>query len=404
MNPSFYIAKRYLFSKKSHNAINIISLVAVCGVAIATMATVCTLSVFNGFRDFGTSMFSSFDPELKITPVSGKVFNPTGERFAAVRKLPELSVISESLDENVLVIYGNRQTPAVMKGVSDNFGQLVPIQNALFNGTLTFRNETSFLTIPGVGVASALGVNANFIYPLEICAPKRNARVNMSNPLSNVNREYAYISDLFMINEQVYDDNYMLVPLALARALLEYETEVSALEIKLKDGVNIREVQQKIQQLVGADYVVKDRFEQQAEAFNMISIEKWISFLMLCFILCIATFNSIGSLSMLIVEKQKDILTLRNLGADNRLISRIFLFEGWMISVWGAVSGLILGVLLCLGQQYFGWIQLGNSGMFAINAYPVQVQIGDLLLVLAVVLSIGFLAVVYPVRYLARNI
>ncbi|GHT75943.1 membrane protein [Bacteroidia bacterium] len=399
MNPSFYIAKRYLFSKKSHNAINIISMVAVCGLTIATLATVCTLSVFNGFREFGATMFSTFDPELKITPVSGKVFHPDTDKFLEIKNLPEIDVISETLEDNALLVYRERQTPIILKGVSGNFAQLVPIERAIFGEQLKLTNETSSLATLGIGVGAVLGVNANFIFPMEIYAPKRNVKVNMTNPLANFNPEYVYIGDLFMTNEQIYDDNYVLVPIDLARRLLDYETEVSALEIKLKANVSLSETKQKIRQIAGAEFHVKDRFEQQEEAFRMISIEKWVTFLMLCFILLIAAFNLIGSLSMLIVDKQKDITTLRNLGAGQSLISRIFLFEGWMISAAGAITGLVLGVLLCLGQQYFGWIKLGAGGMFAVDAYPVKVEIFDLLIIFAAVLTIGFLAVIYPVWY-----
>ena len=403
MNLSFYIAKRYLFSKKSHNAINIISLIAVCGVGVATLATVCTLSVFNGFRGLVSEMFSSFDPELKITAVQGKVFDPTTEKFMEIRSFPEVEVIAESVEDNVLISYRERQIPAVLKGVSDNFDRLVPIP--LFDGEFRLQNEASALANIGIGVASALGVYAVLTFPpMEIYVPKRNVKtVNLANPMASFNREYAYISSIFYIDQEVYDNSYIIVSLELARTLFDYTTEAGAWELKLKNATNIPAVQKKIQSLLGEEFRVENRYEQQKEAFRMISIEKWVTFLMLCFILLIAAFNIIGSLSMLIVDKQKDIETLRKLGAGNRLISRIFLFEGWMISAIGAVAGTLLGSLLCLGQQYFGWIKLGGSGMFAVEAYPVQVIPSDLVLILIAVLIIGFLAVIYPVRYLSRK-
>ena len=404
MNLSFYIAKRYLFSKKSHNAINIISLVAVCGVTIATLAMVCTLSVFNGFRGLVAEMFSSFDPELKIVPVAGKVFDPTTDPFLEIRALPEIELITESLEDNVLLRYRERQVPAVMKGVSDNFDQLVPIRDILLDGQFQLKNETSAFTVPGIGIAGVLGMNTGFSFPLEIYAPKRNMKaVNLSNPIASFNRDYAYIGGLFMVNQPVYDENYILVSIELAREMFDYTVEVSAWELKLKDATKVPMVQKKIQRLLGDDYAVKNRYEQQESAFKMINIEKWVTFLMLCFILLIAAFNVVGSLSMLMVDKQPDIVTLRNLGAGNPLISAIFLLEGWMISILGAVAGIALGVLLCLGQQTFGWIKLGASGTFAVNAYPVQVETGDLVLIFLAVVTIGFLAVVYPVRYLSRK-
>jgi lipoprotein-releasing system permease protein/zinc transport system substrate-binding protein len=377
--------------------------VAVCGVTIATLATVCTLSVFNGFQGLVSEMFSAFDPELKITPVKGKVFDPTAEQFLEIRSLPEIELISESLEDNVLVLYRERQVPAILKGVSDNFDQLVPIQDILFDGEFNLHNEVSAFANLGIGVASILGMNANFVFPLEIFVPKRNAKVNLSNPMASFNREYAYISSIFIIEQPVYDDNYLLVPIDLARALFDYETEVSAWELKVKDPTAIPAVQKKIQQILGADYAVHNRYEQQEDAFKMINIEKWVTFLMLCFILLITAFNIIGSLSILMVDKQQDITTLRNLGAGNQLISRIFLLEGWLITILGAATGIVLGVLLCLGQQTFGWIKFGSSGTFAVDAYPVIIETGDLFITLVAVLTIGFLSVIYPVRYLSKK-
>jgi lipoprotein-releasing system permease protein/zinc transport system substrate-binding protein len=404
LNLSFYIAKRYFFSKKSQNAIHIISLVAVCGVAVATMATVCTLSVFNGFQGLVSSMFSSFDPELKITPVKGKVFDPSTEKFLEIYSLSEIECISESLEDNALVRYKERQVPVVLKGVSDNFAELTQIGDVLIDGEFVLKNDVSDFAVLGIGVAGNLGVNANFIFPLDIYAPKRGAQVNLSNPASSFNIEYAYISGVFLVRQQVYDDHYLITSIGFARELFNYETEVSALEIRLKNGENIRAVQKKIQRIIGDEYEVKDRYRQQEAAFKMMNIEKWVTFLMLCFILLIAAFNVVGSLSILIVDKQKDSITLRNLGAGNKLISRIFLFEGWMISAFGAVVGIFLGILLCLGQQYFGWLKLGGgNGTFTVEAYPVRVAISDLFFVLITVLGIGFSAVFYPVRYLSRK-
>jgi lipoprotein-releasing system permease protein/zinc transport system substrate-binding protein len=404
LNLSFHIAKRYLFSKKSHNAVHVISLVAICGVAIATMATVCTMSVFNGFQELISDMFSSFDPELKITPVKGKFFDPKTENFLEIYSLTEIDCISESLEDNVLVKYKDRQVPAVLKGISDNFDKLTQIGETLIDGEFVLENEVSHFAVLGVGIADNLGVNARFIFPLDIYAPKRGIQVNLSNPSSSFNIEYTYISGVFMVKQPVYDNHYLITSIRFARNLFNCKTEVSALEIKLKETANIQAVQKKIQQIIGEQYEVKNRYQQQEPAFKMMSIEKWVTFLMLCFILLIAAFNIVGSLSMLIVDKQKDIITLRNLGAGNKLISRIFLFEGWMISAFGAVAGIFLGILLCLGQQHFGWLQLGGgNGAFAVDTYPVRIKISDLFFVLVTVLGIGFLAVLYPVRYLSRK-
>jgi lipoprotein-releasing system permease protein/zinc transport system substrate-binding protein len=403
MNLSVYIARRYLFSKKSHNAIHIISMVAICGITIATMAMVCTLSIFNGFQGLVSDMFSSFDPELKITPVEGKVFDPTTEAFRELRTWPEIALVSESLEDHILVGYQGWQVPATVKGVSDNFGELTNIQSILIDGDFQLHDDENNYAVIGVGLANRIGIHAGFIYPMELYAPKRTAPVNLANPAASFAKQYAYIAGVFIVNQPVYDENYLIVPLSLTRELFEYTDQVSSLEIKVKDGVSIPDLQKRIVQLIGNNYEVKDRYQQQESSFRMISIEKWVTFLMLCFILLIAAFNAIGSLSMLIVDKQKDIVTLQNLGADNRLISRIFLFEGWMISIVGATTGIILGVLLCWGQQQFGWLKLGTQGAFAVDAYPVRIAAGDLLLTLLAVLSIGFVSVAYPVRYLSKK-
>ncbi|MDR0508095.1 MAG: ABC transporter permease [Dysgonamonadaceae bacterium] len=403
MNISFYIAKRYLISKKSHNAVNIISWVAICGVIVATMATVCTLSVFNGFQSLVSGMFSSFDPELKIVPVEGKVFDPATAQFIEVYSLPEIATVSESLEDNVLVRYRDKQVPAVIKGVSDNFGEQIRIEDILIDGKFMLKDEIHNYANPGIALANTLGINAAFIYPMEIYAPKRKAQVNLANPVSAFNSDYAYIGGVFMVNQPVYDENYMIVSIELAREMLDYENEVSSLEIKLKDGVDINGVQKNIRRILGENYQVKNRYEQQEEAFKMINIEKWVSFLVLCFILLIACFNVIGSITMLIVEKQADIVTLHNMGADNSLIFRIFLFEGWIIIFLGIVLGIVLGYLLCIGQQYFGWIKMGTEGFFSVDAYPVMIETGDLLMVLMSGLIIGFLIVLYPVRYFMKK-
>jgi ABC-type lipoprotein release transport system permease subunit len=348
-------------------------------------------------------MYSSFDPELKITPVKGKVFDSADSPFLQLKSLPEIEFISENIEDNVLIRYREKQTPAIIKGVSDNFGQLTHIEDILLDGEFKMKDEINNYALLGVGLASNLGVNAGFLFPLDIYAPKRNMQVNMANPASSFSQTYVYIGGVFMVNQAVYDENYLIVPIDLVKELFDYDTQVSALEIKLKAGASIGQVQKNIQQIIGNDYFVKNRYQQQETVFRMISIEKWVIFLILCFILLIAVFNIISLLSMLIVDKQADITILRNLGADSPLISKIFLFEGWMISALGAFAGLLMGIVLCWGQQHFGWLKLGTQGAFAVNAYPVRIEIGDLVLTLVAAILIGFLAVQYPVRYLSKR-
>lgn len=404
MNFPFYIARRYLFSKKSHNAINIISMVSVCGVVVATIALVCALSVYNGFNDLVSTLFSSFDPELKITPRTGKVFDPTTQQMEQVKKMPEVASFCDVLQDNALVRYKERQGVATIKGVDDNFGQLSRIDSVLVDGEFKLSDEVANYATLGIGLASSLGINAGFVSPIEIYAPKRDEKVNLSNPASSFNQEYAFIGAVFCINQQMYDEEYMLVPISLARSLFRYDKEVSAIELRLVDGANVSAVSRDIKEILGDDYLVKDRFEQQAASFKMMQVEKWMTFLILSFILAIALFNVVGSLSMLMIEKQGDVRTLRNMGADDRLIRHIFLIEGWMISAFGALIGVVIGVVLCLLQQELGLIKLGqNAGAFIINAYPVRVAAGDIATVFITVLTIGFLAAWYPVHYLGRK-
>ncbi|WP_280746652.1 ABC transporter permease [Parabacteroides sp. PF5-9] len=404
MNFPLYIARRYLFSKKSHNAINIISMVSVCGVVIATMALVCALSIFNGFDGLVASMFGSFDPELKISPKTGKVFDPSISAVQQIKQLPEITFYSETLSDNALVRYGERQEVAVIKGVDEAFAQVADMEQILVDGRFVLREDVVDYASLGIGLAFRLGVNVGFVSPLELYVPKRGENINMANPASSLSTEYAFIGGIYRMNQQVYDDNYMIVPLELARALFRYENEVSAIELKLVAGADLSSVKKQIKNLLGEDFLVHDRYEQQEASFKMMQIEKWMTFLILTFILAIAIFNIVGSLSMLMIEKKEDVRTLRNMGADEPLIRRIFLFEGWMISGFGALIGIILGVILCILQQELGLIRLGQSAeAFIVDAYPVQIVFSDILIVFITVLGIGFLAAWYPVRYLGKR-
>lgn len=408
MNLPFYIARRYLFSKKKHNAINIISAVSVCGVALATLALVCTLSVFNGFQDMVAGFFTAFDPELKITVREGKVFDPHESRVAQVHDaMPEIEVWTETLEENAMVQYKDRQTMAVIKGVEDNFEQLTAIDSLLYGtGKFVLNDSVVDYGILGVELMSELGTGIQFVDPLQVYAPKRNARVNMANPAASFNSDYLFSPGaVFIVNQQKYDARYILTSLGFARRLFDYDTEVSAIEIKLKPGSNIDAVEKKMEEILGERFVVQNRYEQQADVFRIMEIEKFISYLFLTFILAIACFNVIGSLSMLILDKRDDVETLRNLGAGDQLITRIFLFEGRMISVFGASIGIVLGLLLCFLQQKFGLISLGGgNGSFVVDAYPVSVHLTDVLLVFVTVIAVGFLSVWYPVKYLSRRL
>lgn len=406
MNFPFFIAKRYLFSKKSHNAINVISAISVCGVALATLAMVCTLSVFNGFQDMVATFFTAFDPQIKITSVKGKVFDGSEPVFAEIRTMPEVAVYSESVEDNAMVQYKGRQAMAVIKGVEDNFDKLTPIDSILFGrGELILHDEVVDYAIPGLQLLSTLGTGIRFLDPLEIYAPKRGSRINMSNPMSSFVSDQLFSSGLtFTVNQEKYDASYIITSIDFARRLFQYTNEVSAVNLRLTPDADENTVIKKLKEKLGDDFRVQNRYEQQADTFRIMEIEKLISYIFLTFILMIACFNVIGSLSMLIIDKKNDVQTLRNLGASDSQIVRIFLFEGRMISFIGAVSGVITGLALCLIQQEYGIISLGTAGSFIVDAYPVSVHAWDVVLVFATVLIVGFISVWYPVRYLSRRL
>lgn len=409
MRLPFFIARRYLFSKKSHNAINVISGVSVCGVAFATLAMVCTLSVFNGFQDLVQTMFTAFDPELKITSVTGKVFDADDDRMKNVQEMPEVEIFSKSLEDNAMVQYKGRQAMVVIKGVEDNFNQLTAIDSILYGrGELKLRDEVASYAIPGIELVSVLGTGIRFLDPLEVYAPKRGVKLNVANPSTGLRMDYLHSSGLtFAVNQQKYDDSYILTSLDFARNLFQYDTEVSSIELKLHPNADVDVVKKKISKFLGDDFLVQDRYEQQMDTYRIMEVEKLISYLFLSFILLIACFNVIGSLSMLIIDKRDDVITLRNLGADNQLIFRIFLFEGCLISFIGALVGVCGGLMLCLLQQEFGFLSLGSgdsAGAFVVDAYPVSVHFCDVMLVTITVLVVGFLSVLYPVRYLSRRL
>ncbi len=405
MGLSSTIAWRYLFSKKSHSAINIISMVSVCGVALTTMALICTLSVYNGFQELIASLYSTLDPDIKIEPIKGKTFDISDTLFTDISKWENIEVWSPVLEENVLLVYRDKQMPALMKGVSDNFGQLTEIDKILLDGNFMLRDSIVGYATIGVGIANQLEAGARFVHPLQFYTPKRNVRVNMANPAASFNEGNLFVAAVFSVNQQEYDDQMVIVPLDFARKILDYTTEVSAIEIKLKLGADISGMISHLKEVLGENYTVKDRMMQQEDSFRMMQIEKWMTFLILAFILMIATFNVIGSLSMLIIDKKENILTLQSMGADDRLISKIFLTEGCLISAIGAVIGLVLGITLCLLQQHFGLLRLGEgTGAFVVDAYPVELMWVDVIAVMGIVSLLGFLSAWYPVRYMRSKL
>lgn len=407
MNFPFYIARRYLFSKKSTHAINVISGVSVVGVAVATMALVVTLSVFNGFHDLVASLFTAFDPQLKVTPAVGKAAPADDPVLTRIRHLPEVEVATETVEDMALAIYGDRQAMVTIKGVDDNFDSLTHIREILVGeGEYELHAAGLNYGIPGIRLAETLGTGYRYDQPLKIYAPKREGQLNMANPTDGFVEDGLYSPGvLFSVKQAKYDKSYIVTSIGFARNLFGQQGMVSALELRLKPGTDFDAAKEKIRQMAGGKYTVKDRFEQQEDTFRIMKIEKLIAYIFLTFILAVACFNIIGSLSMLIIDKKADVATLRNLGASDKQIVRIFLFEGRMISAIGAVLGIAVGLLLCWLQQTYGLVGLGrSSGSFIIDAYPVSVHPEDVALIFVTVLAVGFIAVWYPVHYFARRL
>lgn len=401
MKFSAFIARRYLFSKKSHNVINIISLISVIGVATGTMALIIILSVLNGFDHLLKSVFSSFDPDLKITINTGKVFDPNTAAFDSVKNLSFIAVESGTLEENVLLEYDKRMYPAVIKGVPDSFKSLSGVDTMIREGEYLLHQGDLNYALMGTAIAYYLSVGLNFLDPLYIYVPKRTARISL-NPARAFNKKYIFPKGIFSIQQDI-DTKYVLVPIDFARRLLSYSVEISQLELKLKPETNVNQAKAQIQKILGDHFTIKDRYEQHALIYRVMKSEKFATYLILTFILMIASFNIIGSLYMLIIDKKNDISTLRSLGLDKENLRRIFMIEGWMISIGGALVGLILGGLVCLIQQEFGVLKLDNLGDFLVDAFPVKIIWSDFITIFITVVIIGLIASWYPVKYFTKR-
>ena len=408
MNFPFFIARRYLFSKKSTNAINVISAISVLGVAVATTALVVTLSVFNGFSDLVASLFTAFDPQLQITPTEGKTAPADDPVLTDIRNLPQVEVATECVEDQALAVYKGQQAMVTVKGVDDNFDQLTHIRRILLPDDGDFQLHAADMQygILGVRLAEQLGTGYRFDEPLQIYAPRREGQLDMSDPADGFTQDELYSPGvLFSVMQSKYDKNYILTSIGFARRIFDQQGMISSLELRLKPGSDFDRTKAQIKQMAGSSYRVLDRYEQQDETFRIMKIEKLIAYIFLTFILMVACFNIIGSLSMLIIDKRDDVMTLRNLGATDRQITQVFLFEGRMISAIGAVIGIVLGLLLCWLQQTFGIIALGRSqGSFIVDAYPVSVHPEDVAVIFITVLAVGFLAVWYPVRYFSKRL
>ena len=404
MNFPFFIARRYLFAKKSHNVINVISAISVAGIMLASFALICTLSVFNGFHDLVESLFKDFDPEIKVVASGHKFFAADDERILRVKELDYIEVSTFTLEEQALISYKSKQQIAMIKGVEDNYHDLVGIQNLLKgNGIFMLQDDVCNYGILGIGLMSRMNCGVSPAYPLKLYVPKKDGKISITAPATSFNQASIYSPGvIFKVEQEKYDDNYVLISLALAQQLTDRTNQVSALEMKTVKGTSVRKAIREIQGMLGPDFQVQDRIRQQEEVFKVFKLEKFISYLFLTFILLIACFNIIGSLIMLMVEKQQDATLLASMGANRYTIERIFILNGVLISLLGAVSGLVLGVIAALLQQKFGFISLGTSGSFIVDAYPVSIKIKDIILVLVTVLVVSFLSV-RPIGPIARR-
>lgn len=402
MNVPFYIARRYLFAKKSHNIINIISIISVLGIAAGTLALIVVLSVFNGFEDLVARLFNTFNPDLKITAVEGKTFSTDSFPMECLQNINGISCYTGVIEENALLRYMDKQYIVTIKGVSSSFDCTSDVGKSMVEGDFRLEaGETNFAVV-GQGIAYNLGLSLNdFENPIAIYVPKRSSSKTI-DPMDAFNMLEIQPSGFFGI-QQDFDIKYVIVPLRFTRELLDYPKELSALELKITPGYNPARVQNEIESSLGQRFIVKNRFQQEELLFKIMKAEKLAVFVILSFILIIATFNVIGSLSMLILDKKKDIAVLQSLGATNRLVRRIFVTEGMLISLSGAFIGLVLGFIICILQQELGLITIQNSGSFLVESYPVKIQWTDFFWIMLIDIVVGFLAAWYPARYISRK-
>ena len=399
------IAWRYLVSKKGHQAVHIISIVAVCGVVVATAALICVLSVFNGFRGLIMGKLAMLDPQVAITATVGKAINDADSVIDVVSAIPGVERAIPVIEDQALAIYAQMQMPVRLKGVPDDYNTMNQMDSVIVDGQWKLRDQVSQYAVAGAGPAIRLMVRPDFLGMVRLYAPQRQGRVNIANPMGAFRQDSLFVSGIFQVQQNNYDADLIYVPLDMARGLFDYETEATQIELKLTPQADEQQVMSNISQKLGSSYQVKNRLMLQREAYRLVNIEKWMAFLLLAFILVIATFNVISTLSLLIIEKDDSIATLRALGANDRQISRIFVLQGWLITLIGAITGVVLGLILCLCQQQFGWLHLsGDSANMIISTYPVAVEWTDVLVTLALVAAVGLLTSMVTALIMRRRL
>lgn len=401
MNLPFFIARRYLISKKSRNIINLISGVSIAGITVGTMALIIVLSVFNGLDHLIKSLFSAFDPELKISLVEGKTFSVEEAVFEKLKQDPSVAVFTEVVEENAMIDYRDRQAIVTLKGVSDNYSQLTGIDSLIVDGSFQLWEDGRPVGVIGYELAAQLSVGLSFFDPLFIFVPKRSSGI-LINPSAAFNKEYLFPRGIFSV-QQEYDSKYLIVPVDFARDLLDYETLVTAIELKTREGTDLELFKNRIQAELGDAYKVQTKFEQHQAFFQVMASEKWAIFLILGFILIIASFNTISSLTLLVLEKKNDMHLLQSLGALPKMLRRIFLTEGLLITGVGILLGLVLGALICWAQMTFGLLRFPAGGSFIVDIYPLKMLLTDFVMVIVLVGLIGWIASVIPVRILGKR-
>lgn len=405
MNFTLKVAARYLVSKKTHSAVNIISIISVCGVVVTTAALVCVLSVFNGFAGLISGKLSMLDPQISVTSVQGKVIQNADSVLKAVRAVDGVDVAVPVIEDHCLAMFGDYQMPVRVKGVPAEYDSVTSVSKTLLEGEFMLDDGMSKYAVLSVGAALQLHARPGFYAQMRLYAPQRQGSVNLANPAGSFRADSLFVSGVYQVEQSDYDRDMIMIPLDMAKYLFDYESEASEIEIRLGGRADEASVMRTLQSALGDGYSVKNRLMQQASAFRMVNIEKWVSFLLLGFIMVIATFNVISTLSLLIIEKDESIRTFRNLGASDKQISRIFVTEGWLISLTGAVFGIALGLALCWLQQTFGLITLsGASDTMIVRTYPVQIVWSDVLVVFALVAAVGLLTSVVTSSIMRRRL
>lgn len=400
MNLSFFIAKRYLISKKSNNAINVISWISIVAIALTTAALIIILSAMNGLTSVVADLYHAIEPDLKVSAVNSKYISYSDTLVNKLKTVQGIDVISFSIEENALIMLDDKQAEVKIKGVDANFKKLTQFDTVVTEGVYRFEYKNQYYGVFGRGIANKIGVNVNdFISPISIYAPKRG-RVESMNPDDLFNKVTISPAGVFALNDD-FDFKYVLIDFKQAQELFDCPNAFTTIEIGVKDKSEIRELQDKLQQLLGANFQIKNRYQVNDVLFKTLETEKLWTFLILAFILIIATFNIIGALTMLIIEKKKDIKTLYNLGANQQFIRTVFMKEGFLITSVGAISGLIIGLGICILQQQFHLVTFDDQ--YVIPYYPIEMRLTDFMWVLTIVMIIGFMAAIYPVRIFTKN-